>query len=151
MTHQVLLQGVSRRDAPALKRGILHALAMSEAGPGSLTLRVTDEAELRRLNAQYAASDHATDVLSFADGNPNVEGNGVYFGDVVIALPIADAHARAAGHDVQSELLLLAIHGTLHLLGFDHDSERSRDAMWRRQDQILADVGCLIRSPQGEA
>ena len=151
MTHQVHLQGASRRHAPALKRAILQTLAMSEAGPGSLTLRLTDEAELRRLNAQYAGSDHATDVLSFADGDPDVEGTGVYFGDVVIALPTADAHARAAGHDVQSELVLLAIHGTLHLLGFDHANDRSRDAMWRRQDQILADIGCLIRSPQGEA
>lgn len=151
MTHQVYLQGVSRRHAAALERAILHALALAEAGPGSMTLRVTDEAELRRLNAQFAKSDHATDVLSFPDGDPDVEGSGVYFGDVVIALPVADSHAKVAGHDVQAELILLAVHGTLHLLGYDHANDQSRGAMWQRQDQILADVGCSIRSPQGEA
>lgn len=151
MTHHVHLQGIPRQHAPALKRAILHALALAQAGPGSLTLRVTDEAELRRLNAQFADCDHATDVLSFADGDPDAEGTGVYFGDIVIALPVAEANAEATGHDVQTELVLLAVHGTLHLLGYDHADELARNAMWRRQDQILGDIGCSIRSPQGEA
>ena len=151
MTHQVHLQGVPRKHAPALRRAALHTLALAEAGPGALTLRLTDEAELRRLNAQYADADHATDVLSFPDGGPDAEGTRVYFGDVVIALPIADAHARAAGHDVQSELTLLAVHGTLHLLGYDHATQQARRAMWQRQDQVLTDIGCSIRSPQGDS
>lgn len=150
MTHYVHLQGVTRQHAPALKRAILHALALAKADPGSLTLRVTDEAELRRLNAQFAGSEGATDVLSFSDGDPDVEGTGAYFGDIVIALPVAEANAKAAGHDVQAELVLLAVHGTLHLLGYDHTDELARGAMWQRQDQILGDIGCSIRSPQGE-
>jgi probable rRNA maturation factor len=126
-------------------------LRLAEAGPGTLTLRLADEAELRRLNAQFAGVDRATDVLSFVSGDPDVEAPGVYFGDVVIALPIAEAHARAAGHDVQAELTLLAVHGTLHLLGHDHTDGQSHRAMWQRQDQILAALGCPIRSPQGDA
>ena len=150
MTHHVHLQGVPRQHAPGLKRAILHALALAKADPGSLTLRVTDEAELRRLNAQFASSEGATDVLSFSDGDPDVEGAGVYFGDIVIALPVAEANAKAAGHDVRAELALLAVHGTLHLLGYDHADRLARGAMWKRQDQILEDIGCSIRSPQGE-
>jgi probable rRNA maturation factor len=151
MTHQIHFQGVPLQHAPVLKRALLRTLSLAKAGPGSLTLRLTDEAESRRLNADFADSDHATDVLSFPDGDPDVEGTGVYFGDVVIALPIADANARAAGHDVQDELVLLAVHGALHLLGYDHTNGQARGAMWQRQDFILADIGCPIRSPQGEA
>lgn len=148
MTHQVHLQGVPRRYAPVLRRAILAAL--EGAAPGSVTVRLTDEAELRRLNARFADADRATDVLSFPNGDPDSEGTGVYFGDVVIALPVARANAQAAGHDVGAELILLAVHGTLHLLGHDHADKLARGAMWERQDQILGDLGCSIRSPQGE-
>jgi probable rRNA maturation factor len=150
MTHVVHLQGVPRQYAAALRRAIRHALALAKAGPGSLTLRLTDEDELRRLNADFAHADCLTDVLSFPSGDPDGEGTGTYFGDVVIALPVAATHAKAAGHDVQAELTLLAVHGTLHLFGHDHADGRSRAAMWRRQDQILADLGCSIRSPRDD-
>jgi probable rRNA maturation factor len=150
MTHSVHLQGVPRQYAAALKRAIHSALALAGADPGGLTLRLTDDNELRRLNADFAHADYVTDVLSFPNGDPDAEGVGTYFGDVVIALPVAAAHAKAAGHDVQAELILLAVHGTLHLFGHDHADAQSRAAMWQRQDQILADLGCPIRSPQDD-
>jgi probable rRNA maturation factor len=151
MMHRVHLQGVPQPYARPLRRAVLCTLRQSGAGPGSLTLRLTDEGEIRRLNALYAGADHATDVLSFSDGGPDDEGGGAYFGDIVIALSVAEANAGAAGHPALAELSLLAVHGTLHLLGYDHASEAGRQAMWLHQDQILEDLGCPIRSPQGEA
>lgn len=121
---------------------------MENAGPGALTLRLTTGEEVRRLNAQFAGTDRTTDVLAFADGSPDEEGPGVYFGDVVMALPVAEAHAREARHSVQAELELLAVHGTLHLLGHDHATRAGRRAMWKRQEEILASLGCPILSPQ---
>ncbi len=151
MIHAVHLQGVPRQHAAALRRALRRSLALAHAGPGSLTLRLADEDEVRRLNSEFAHNDHPTDVLSFPDGSPDAEGTGTYFGDVVIAVPIAAAQAAAAGHDVQAELVLLAVHGTLHLLGHDHSGDPARRAMWGLQDRILIDIGCPVRSPQGEA
>jgi probable rRNA maturation factor len=151
MTHAVHLQGVPRQHAAALRRAIRQALSLAGAGRGSLTLRLAGEDEVRRLNSEFAHNDQSTDVLSFPDGSPDEDGAGAYFGDVVIALPIAAAQAAASGHEVQAELVLLAVHGTLHLLGQDHAVEASRRTMWELQDQILSDIGCPLRSPQGDA
>lgn len=151
MTYAVHLQGVPRQHAAALRRAVRRSLALANARPGNLTLRLAGEDEVRRLNSEFAHHDSATDVLSFPDGAPDAEGAGAYFGDVVIALPIAAAQAAAAGHDVQAELVLLAVHGTLHLLGHDHADEPARRTMWSLQDRILTDIGCPVRSPQGDA
>ena len=151
MTHTVHLQGVPRQHAAELRRAVRMALALGNAGPGSLTLRLTDEAEMLRLNTEFAHTNRVTDVLSFPDGSPDPAGTGAYHGDIVIALPIAASHAAADGHSVQAELVLLAVHGTLHLLGHDHADLPGRELMWSLQDRILSDIGCLLRSPQGSA
>jgi probable rRNA maturation factor len=151
MTHAVHLQGVPRQHAAELRRAIRRALALANAGPGSLTLRLTDEGEMRRLNTEFAHTDGITDVLSFPDGTPDPEGPGAYYGDIVIGLPVAASQADAAGHSLDAELVLLAVHGTLHLLGHDHADPSGRVAMWGLQDRILSDVGCLLRTPQGGA
>ena len=59
-------------------------------------------------------------------------------GDLFLAFPYAARQARRFGHSLAAELQLLVVHGTLHLLGFDHDSKESRAAMWREQAHILA-------------
>ena len=151
MTHTVHLQGVPRQHAAELRRAVRAALTLAHAGPGSLTLRLTDEAEMLRLNTEFAQTNAVTDVLSFPDGSPDPEGTGAYHGDIVIALPVAASQADADGHSVQDELVLLAVHGTLHLLGHDHAELSGRAVMWSLQDRILSDIGCLLRSPQGGA
>jgi probable rRNA maturation factor len=148
MTHTIHLQGVPRMYTSALRRAVRQTLALCDAAPGSLTLRLADAAELRSLNAEFAHADHTTDVLSFPSNTPDSEGIGGYLGDIAIALPVAESNAKVAGHDTLSELILLAIHGTLHLLGYDHADPQTRAAMWQQQDRILADLGCSIRSPQ---
>ncbi len=149
MTHAVHLQAVPRQHAAELRRAIRRTLELANAGPGSMTLRLSDEGEMRRLNTEFANTDGVTDVLSFPDGSPDPEGPGTYYGDILIALPVAASQADSAGHSVQAELVLLAVHGTLHLLGHDHADLAGRVAMWSLQDRILSDIGCLLRSPQG--
>lgn len=150
MTYQVIVQAAPRPLVPALRRAALRTLALNHAPPGEMTIRVSDDAEIRRLNTAYAQSTHATDVLSFASGDPLPDSGSIYYGDIAICLPVASAQARAAAHDVRAELELLTVHGVLHLLGHNHDDESARAAMWRLQDEILADLGSPIRSPQGE-
>jgi probable rRNA maturation factor len=86
----------------------------------SFTVRLTSDRELRRLNASYRGRDQVTDVLSF----PGAAGpEGRHLGDVAISLPAARRQARSAGHPLARELRLLALHGALHCLGYDHESD----------------------------
>jgi probable rRNA maturation factor len=90
------------------------------------------------LNRQYLGVDAPTDVLSFPVGEVDPESEALYLGDILISYPQALAQAEAAGHPVQAELQLLVVHGTLHLLGYDHAEEDEKTLMWKAQDEILA-------------
>jgi probable rRNA maturation factor len=93
--------------------------------------RVTSDAELQSLNARYRGKDYPADVLSFplADGQ--------YIGDIAISFARARAQAREWGHAAEDELRILMLHGVLHLLGFDHESDSGRmrraESRWRRE------------------
>lgn len=77
---------------------------------------------MRALNRQFRGKDYATDVLSF----PSQERG--FLGDIVIAAGVAKRQAREAGHSVQTELRVLSLHGLLHLLGYDHESDDGKMA-----------------------
>lgn len=111
----------------------------------SLSIKITGDQEIRRLNAAYRGFDEVTDVLSFeADYyDPDLESR--YLGDVVISYPQAAGQAEKRGHPVLSELQLLVIHGVLHLLGYDHGSAEERSTMWTIQEQALKALGLDIK------
>jgi probable rRNA maturation factor len=116
------------RGRPITVRGLAAWLArLAPARRGELTVAVASDALVRRLNRTYRGVDRATDVLSFPSGTQP------YLGDVVIARGIARRQARAAGHPLSAELRLLALHGMLHLLGFDHELDRGRMARVERR------------------
>lgn len=118
--------------------------AGSADGSASLSIRLTDEGEIRNLNQQYRGLDKTTDVLSFpADFmDPDLESR--YLGDVVICFPVAAAQADNRGHPVAAELQLLVVHGVLHLLGYDHGTEGEKKPMWSLQEEILSELGLDI-------
>ena len=96
---------------------------------------ITGDAELRRLNCDFLSKDYATDVLSFpfADRGPGSE---VTLGDLAISLGRARAQAREWGHSLETEVQILMLHGVLHLLGMDHESDsgqmRRAETKWRK-------------------
>ena len=94
---------------------------------GSMTVAVVPDARVRVLNRQYRMKDRSTDVLSFP-----AEERG-YLGDVVIAAGVARRQAREAGHSLATELRVLALHGLLHLLGYDHERDDGRMARLERR------------------
>lgn len=106
-----------------------------EAG---LTLVLTDDAQLHQLNRDYLGIDAPTDVLAFPAGDTDPDTGQIYLGDVIISVPRAVEQAAEHNHSPAAELLLLAVHGTLHLLGYDHAEETERRRMWAAQDAILA-------------
>jgi len=89
---------------------------------GDLSIAVISDRRMRALNRQFRGRDYATDVLSF----PSEERG--FMGDVVIAAGIAKQQAREAGHAVNTEIRVLALHGLLHLLGYDHESDDGKMA-----------------------
>ena len=111
--------------APGLARW-LQSVAPSRAR-GEVTVAVVPDARVRALNQRYRRKDRATDVLSFAAEEPGE------LGDVVIAAGVAARQARQAGHSVSAELRVLALHGLLHLLGYDHEHDDGRMARLERR------------------
>jgi probable rRNA maturation factor len=123
--------------APGLARW-LAAVAPSRAR-GSVSIAVVPDREVRSLNRRYRRKDTDTDVLSFPACAPSglrrgrpAEERGI-LGDIVIAAGVARRQARAAGHSLQTELRVLALHGLLHLLGYDHERDDGRMARLERR------------------
>ena len=92
-----------------------------------MTVAIVSDARVRALNRQYRKKDTATDVLSFPSDDRG------YLGDVVIASGVAARQAREAGHSLATELRVLALHGLLHLLGYDHERDDGRMARLERR------------------
>lgn len=89
---------------------------------GSVTVAIVPDRHVRLLNRRYLGKDYATDVLSFPSGEPP------HLGEIVIATGVARQQALAAAHSLRSELRVLALHGLLHLLGYDHERDDGRMA-----------------------
>jgi probable rRNA maturation factor len=98
-----------RRVAPAKARG-------------HVTIALVTDRRIQQLNRTFRGMDKATDVLSFPADEPGM------LGDVVIARGVARRQARGAGHDFPTEVRVLALHGLLHLLGYDHEHDGGRMA-----------------------
>lgn len=111
--------------APGLARW-LQGVAPARAR-GQVTVALAPDARVRALNRQYRRKDAATDVLSFPADEPG------FLGDVVIAAGVARRQARDAGHSLQTEVRVLALHGLLHLLGYDHEDDHGRMARVERR------------------
>ncbi len=110
-----------------------------------ISLVIENNARLRALNRNFLGIDAVTDVLSFVLDEKNPENDRLYLGDVIISFPRARAQSEQAGHSVMDELDLLAVHGILHLLGYDHAEPVAKEKMWDAQAKILASVNVAIK------
>lgn len=105
-----------------------------------LSLALVGPEEMSGLNERYRGIEGPTDVLAFPCDDPcPVPGDEpVTLGDVVIAPEVAEGQAAELGHTVEEELNLLLVHGILHLLGYDHETEDDARAMQERQEALLS-------------
>lgn len=122
-----------------------------------MSLSLVSQEEIRSLNKQFRNVDSVTDVLSFPSiDNPerkvldfgsfsmdaiNPETNRINLGDVIICLDRAKEQAVSYGHSLKRELCFLALHGMLHLLGYDHMTETDEKQMFSLQENILSSLG----------
>jgi probable rRNA maturation factor len=103
---------------------------------GEVSVALVSDRRVRALNRDYRASDYPTDVLSFPNDDPARarSTDRPFLGDIVIATGVARRQARAAGHSERTEVRILALHGLLHLIGYDH--ERDDGAMARAERRL---------------
>ena len=110
-----------------MRRVVAEVVRRMHPAAAEVHVVLTGDDELRRLNRTYRGLDRPTDVLSFADGDPLPTG-GVLLGEIVLSLDAARRQAAELGHGELRELEELVLHGTLHLLGHDHERDRGEMA-----------------------
>jgi len=143
------------------------ALKVGQAPQGaSVSVAITDDEAVRKLNARHRGLDEYTDVLSFSythqghfygnlhnlpDQNSEVEfvapGEEDSLGEVIISYPQAERQAIEAGHSVNQELSTLVTHGTLHLLGHDHEESKDRTEMEHLEKEVTKIAGVMRTTP----
>ncbi len=136
-------------DPVAVKRYAREVLRAEGVADGALTLVLTDDAEVRGLNAEFRGRDRETDVLAFPLGeDPDDPG---YLGDVIVSTERARDQAPRFHNDVESELARLITHGILHLLGHDHHTPAEGKRMKASERRALRAFvpGTLLRSGGG--
>lgn len=110
-----------------------------------ITLLLTGDEEMRQLNQAFRGFDKTTDVLAFNQEYVDPDTKLLYLGDIVISIDQAQSQAQEHHLSLSEECAFLAIHGTLHLLGFDHSSAKEKDEMWEQQESIFNDLRLIFQ------
>lgn len=132
--------------ADLLNRAINEAIRLCD-GPeeAEVSLLLVDNQRIHALNLEYRGIDRPTDVLSFAlqeemEEEPEIEEEDEMLGDIVISVERAREQAEEYGHSFEREIVYLAVHGTLHLLGFDHEEENDKQEMRSKEEEVMAEL-----------
>lgn len=120
------------------------------AQTGEITFIVCDDEFIHLYNKEYRGVDKSTDVLSFPSDEIDPESNERYLGDILISLDHAQTQADEANHPLLEEVAMLAVHGTLHLLGYDHSTAEEKTEMWQLQKESLAKMGIVMDTFSGD-
>jgi probable rRNA maturation factor len=156
------LRVYNRQKALKLPREILKLIEQAAklcvkrenfAFPCEATITLTDNETIREINRDHREVDKATDVLSFplldfVDGHAQIQPgdldpdtNRVLLGDIIISVEKAQEQAENYGHSFEREMAFLTVHGMLHLLGHDHQTESEEKIMFGKQDAVLEEMG----------
>ena len=141
---ELILQEQREPLACLLNQAINEAILLSE-GPeeAEVSLMLVDDRRIHALNLEYRGVDRPTDVLSFAlqeemEEEPEIEEEDEMLGDIVISVERARDQAEEYGHSFEREIVYLAVHGTLHLLGYDHEEENDKQEMRSKEEEVMA-------------
>jgi probable rRNA maturation factor len=121
-----------------IERFVRHALEREEQnGEWVVSIVLVDDPEMQKLHADYMAIDEPTDVMTFPS---DFESDDEYGGDIVISVERAAEQGRENGLSTKEEVIFLAVHGVLHLCGWDDHDDADRAAMLERQQEIIASL-----------
>lgn len=142
-THAIDISSTVRRlniSRNRVREAAVAALRAERVRDAMISITFVGRAAMSELNGRYLGHKGATDVISFGLGR--IGKRAAVLGDIYICPEVARDNARRQGVPAGQELLRLVIHGTLHVLGFEHPDSTSRteSAMWRKQERILARV-----------
>ncbi|MDR0818308.1 MAG: rRNA maturation RNase YbeY [Oscillospiraceae bacterium] len=127
-------RGVHRVTSDKLLRTAVSAALGAEDSVGRVSVLLCSRREIRRLNREFRDTDKVTDVLSF----PDAQGGG----DIALCVYKVKRQAREYGHSTEREAAYLAVHSALHLLGYDHvTNKRDAKRMRKREEEIMAVLG----------
>lgn len=126
-------------DAAALRAAVTAALRRHGIRRACIGLAVVDDGEIARLNRTHLNHEGPTDVITF-DMRDNAEADDVE-GEIVVSAQTAMRQAAARGHGVAAELSLYAVHGVLHLLGYNDHGEKQAERMHQVEDEVLTSMG----------
>ncbi len=130
-------------EAALLRRVVSLALERHEVARAELGVVLVDDAEMARLHERHLGKAEPTDVLSFdlSERHDSADGRSFVEGEIVISRETAEREAHRRGHAAASELCLYAVHGTLHLLGYDDGNPADAAAMHALEDELLTQAG----------
>jgi probable rRNA maturation factor len=132
---------ITEAERTSMERAAAAAL-QSEGRDGDLTILIDTPERIQTLNRDFRHVDAVTDVLTFPawEGEISLSADG-YLGDIMICYERAKEQAETYGHSLERELSFLAVHGVLHLLGYDHMTEEDERVMREKQTTILDSIG----------
>lgn len=135
---------------PRLQKKIIRAVENALLAQNKLKLKypayelnivLTNDSNIKKLNAQHRQKDYATNVLSFPlDTKPPFPGLPVMLGDVILTHGVIESEAKTEKKPFQNHLLHLVVHGVLHICGYDHETNGQARTMERLEREILADM-----------
>lgn len=136
---------ITEEQIELIEQLLQHAAKEENVRDGAeVSITFVDNEKIREINRDYRGKDQPTDVISFAleeMGEEEIEIVGAdlppVLGDIIISVPKAREQAEQYGHSFMRELGFLAVHGFLHLLGYDHETEEEEKVMFAKQEQLL--------------
>ncbi|NLY79223.1 MAG: rRNA maturation RNase YbeY [Lysinibacillus sp.] len=139
---------VSEEHIELVENLLLHAAKVENIGDAEVSITFVTNEEIHRINREYRQKDEPTDVISFAleemgEGEVAIVGQDLprVLGDIIISIDRTREQAEEFGHSFERELGFLAVHGLLHLLGYDHMTEEEEKVMFSKQEEILSSFG----------
>ena len=137
--HIININITEKKYAAYIRKAVKAALEFEEINYGcEISVEITDNAGIQKLNREFRGKDSPTDVLSFPMNEENPENGLMILGDIVISLEKAREQSEEFNQSLERELMFLAIHATLHLLGYDHELSEEADLIMRnKQKEII--------------
>jgi probable rRNA maturation factor len=137
ITIQKSQDNLAEIDLSLIKAAVENTLFYLDQLDVDITIQLTDDREIAELNQTYRGEAKATDVLSFNQDFNDPETGNLYLGDIIISIETAAEQAPDYDLSLDEEIAFLAIHGTLHLSGYDHFKPDEKEEMWKIQDKIF--------------